>query len=45
MLQPNTFVLFFLMLHKDSHLFSEIVNRLVEFFVDTVSHIRSEGNP
>jgi len=43
--QPNTFFLFFLMLHKDSYLFSEIVNGLVELFVDTVSQVRSEGNP
>jgi hypothetical protein len=35
--QQNTFVLFFLMLDEDSHLFSQVIDRLVELFVDAVS--------
>jgi hypothetical protein len=27
--QQNAFVLFFLMLYKDSHLFSQVINRFV----------------
>jgi hypothetical protein len=35
--QQDTFVLFFLMLDKDSHLFSQVIDRFVELFVDAVS--------
>jgi hypothetical protein len=35
--QQDTFVLFFLMLDEDSHLFSQVIDRLVEFFVGAVS--------
>jgi hypothetical protein len=35
--QQDTFVLFFLMLHKDSHLFSQVIDCLVELFVGAVS--------
>ena len=34
--QQNTFVLFFLMLDKDSHLFSQVIDRFVQTPVDTI---------
>lgn len=43
--QSNTFILLFLMLHKDSHLFSEIVNGFVEFFIDATGQASGEYNP
>jgi hypothetical protein len=35
--QQDTFVLSFLMLDEDTHLFSQVINRFVELFVDAIS--------
>jgi hypothetical protein len=43
--QQDTFALFFLMLHKDSHLFSQVIDRLVELFVDAISQTGDQGKP
>ena len=43
--QPNTFVLFFLILHKDSDLFPEIVKGFIEFLVDAVSQASGPREP